>query len=428
MRRTAFMVLGFALFGGCDGDDVATGPIGTGGTAGARADSGSSRPDGALDGVIESGAGGADSAPPNDARDGGALDTGTGPSDSAIDGASRDTDNTGDSGADADADADGDDDDDDAGEDAADSGDGAISEDASFDASIDTLADSGDVFDAPPDVPRDTGPIVIGPPFRRSVQFAVIGDYGNATTNEARVSNLVHSWDIDFVLTTGDNNYTGNTDGVDGVIGRYYADFIGNYWGAYGPGSRTTRFWPSPGNHDWDVASLTAYTDYFTLPGNERYYDVDLGLVHLFAVDSDPREPDGTSADSVQGRWLQARLASSDACFNVVYFHHPAYSSSSHGSSLDMRWPFEAWGADVVFAGHDHVYERFEIGTIPYFTVGLGGGPPYPFVTTLPETRHQYNADFGALRVDANRRGIRYEFFDANGTLVESFATRKRCR
>jgi hypothetical protein len=298
------------------------------------------------------------------------------------------------------------------------------SEGGEWDASLDA---SDDAADAPADAPRDTGPIVVGPPFWRSVRFAVFGDYGVASTDEARVANLVHSWDPDFIITTGDNNYTGLSDGIDGVIGRYYADFIGNYWGVYGPGSRTTRFWPSPGNHDWDIADLAPYTDYFTLPANERYYDVNLGLVHLFALDSDPREPDGTAVDSVQARWLQSRLASSRSCFNIVYFHHPAYSSGPHGSSFEMRWPFEEWGADAVFAGHDHVYERFEVGQIPYFTVGLGGAAPYAFVATIPESRAQFNADLGAMRVSANRRGISFEFIDANGALVESFQRRKRC-
>jgi hypothetical protein len=291
--------------------------------------------------------------------------------------------------------------------------------DAGRDASLDANGAS--------DAPRDTGPIVVGPGFARSVRFAVIGDYGMASTDEARVANLVQSWNPDFVITTGDNDYTGLSDGIDGVIGRYYSEFIGNYWGVYGPGSRTTRFWPSPGNHDWDVGDLATYIDYFTLPGNERYYEIDLGLVHLFALDSDPREPDGTTADSVQARWLQTQLARSASCFKIVYFHHAAYSSSSHGSSFEMRWPFEQWGADAVFFGHDHVYERFQIGQIPYFTVGLGGAAPYPFLTSLPETRSQYNADFGAMRVSAGRRGIRFEFVDANGTVVESIASRKRC-
>jgi tartrate-resistant acid phosphatase type 5 len=96
--------------------------------------------------------------------------------------------------------------------------------------------------------------------------------------------------------------------------------------------------------------------------------------------------------------------------------------------STAMRWPFEQWGADVVLAGHDHVYERFEVGQIPYFTVELGGGSPNPFVTTIPESRAQFNSDFGAMRLTANHRGMLFEFIDANGTLVESFNSRKCCR
>jgi hypothetical protein len=409
---------------GCDGDEATVISGGSSGHAGRGhgGQGGDDGNDGSFDAPSSDRSGGAGGAQP----EAGARETGR--EDGTETDASRDGAESDSRDASSRPDTNDDVDDDDAPVDtAADSDDWRdATDDAEEDASGDAL-DSGS-FDAPADVPRDTGPIVIGPPFWRSATFAVFGDYGMASTDEARVANLVQSWDVDFVITTGDNNYTGLSDGIDGVIGRYYSDFIGNYWGAYGSGSRTTRFWPSPGNHDWDVADLVAYTDYFTLPGNERYYDVNLGLVHLFAVDSDPREPDGTTADSVQGQWLRARLARSNSCFNIVYFHHPAYSSGPHGSSLDMRWPFEAWGADVVLAGHDHVYERFEVGQIPYFTVGLGGGAPYPFVTTVPESRAQFNSDFGAMRVTATRRGMRFEFIDANGNVIETFDSRKRCR
>ena len=40
-----------------------------------------------------------------------------------------------------------------------------------------------------------------------STVFAVIGDFGLAGEAEERVANLVKSWDPDFIITTGDNNY-----------------------------------------------------------------------------------------------------------------------------------------------------------------------------------------------------------------------------
>jgi hypothetical protein len=247
-------------------------------------------------------------------------------------------------------------------------------------------------------------------------RFAVIGDFGADSPDEGRVAALVKSWNVDFVVTTGDNNYpSGERSTIDMNIGKYYAEFIGSYRGRFGPGSKENRFWPTPGNHDW-VQGLDPYIEYFTLPGNERYYDVDFGLVHLYSVDSDPHEPDGTTFDSVQGKWLKSRLAASKSCYDVVFFHHAAYSSSRHGSSENMRWPFRVWGAEVVLAGHDHTYERFTVDGIPYFVSGLGGASKYPFpAPPLPQTQFRYDEEYGALLVNATKSAIIYDFVTADG-------------
>lgn len=115
------------------------------------------------------------------------------------------------------------------------------------------------------------------------------------------VADLVASWSPNFVATVGDNNYPeGRAATIDVNIGKYYAAFIGDYTGQFGPGSADNRFWPTLGNHDWKTGNVDAYQAYFTLPGNERYYEIDHGLVHLFMVDSEGEEPDGATFDSVQ--------------------------------------------------------------------------------------------------------------------------------
>jgi hypothetical protein len=149
--------------------------------------------------------------------------------------------------------------------------------------------------------------------------------------------------------------------------------------------------------------------------------------VHLFALDSDDREPDGNSEGSAQARWLEAALASSTACFNVVYFHHPGYSSSMHGSSLTMRWPFESWGATVVFAGHDHVYERFKVGGIRHFTVGVSGAELYAFGTPLPESEVRFTGERGAVLATAREDGIAFQFFADDGCEIDTFNVPKAC-
>ena len=99
--------------------------------------------------------------------------------------------------------------------------------------------------------------------------------------------------------------------------------------GAYPPGSATDRFWPSLGNHDWVSGNVNGHANYFTLPGNERYYDVSLGLVHLYAIDSDSQEPDGMGSTSTQATWLQESSPLRRPASTSVFFHHPAYSSGS---------------------------------------------------------------------------------------------------
>jgi tartrate-resistant acid phosphatase type 5 len=264
--------------------------------------------------------------------------------------------------------------------------------------------------------PEPTSSRPVQNPTPATVRFAVIGDFGDNTTDEAAVAALVKGWKPDVVVTTGDNNYpNGEASTIDINIGKYYAEFIGNYRGQFGPGSQVNRFWPSPGNHDW-VSGLGAYIEYFTLPGNERYYDVDLGLVHLYALDSDPHEPDGVTQDSVQARWLRDRLSSSKSCYDVVYFHQASYSSARHGSSQYMRWPFRAWGAEVVLAGHDHTYERLAVDGIPYFVTGLGGASKYDFPgPPIAETQFRYNEGYGAMLVTANKGAITYDFVTADG-------------
>jgi hypothetical protein len=250
-------------------------------------------------------------------------------------------------------------------------------------------------------------------------RFAVIGDFGYAGANERSVAALVRSQSPEFVITTGDNNYPhGAAATIDANIGQYYASFICPYVGRYGQGATSNRFFPSLGNHDWHTPSLP-YLSYFELPGNERYYDVVWGNVHLFALDSDSREPDGITADSVQARWLERRLAASKARWQVVFFHHPPYSSGSHGSSVELRWPYARWGADLVLAGHDHHYERVELAGVTYIVNGLGGRSIYPIETPIAGSVVRYAGGYGAQFIEATPKRLVSRFYDLASKLID---------
>jgi len=281
-----------------------------------------------------------------------------------------------------------------------------------------------------------------------TMTFAVIGDYGWRGRNEAAVAALVTSWRPAFVITTGDDYYataggTG-TARYDRSTGAYYHRWLKDITttGRIRPSGEATvnAFFPALGNHDYSDATPApeTYLTYFKLPGtgftntsgNERYYDFVEGRVHFFVLNSNRQEPDGTSSSSVQAGWLKRQLAVSTSTWNIVCDHHPPYSSDrTHGSSAYMRWPFAAWGADVVISGHAHDYERLVRGGIPYVVNGLGGAPRYLFARKhLAGSVRRYQASWGAQRVTVTGSSLTFAFYNVAGALKDRFTVAAAAR
>jgi len=260
----------------------------------------------------------------------------------------------------------------------------------------------------------------------QTTKFACVGDFGTSAASQS-VATMVAGWSPDFVVTVGDNNYTANNATVtswDNNVGQYYGQFIHYPAGstsAYAPGPSTNKFFPSLGNHDWD-AIISGWYNYFELPNNERYYDVVKGPIHFFFIDSDSREPDGNTSGSAQGQWLQQRLGASTSPWKIVCFHHPPYSSSStHGNTPNLQWPFAAWGASIVLTGHDHTYERIVKNGFYYIVNGLGGRSLYNFrATPEPGSVVRYNAAYGAMLITGTSLQLTLKCYSITGTLVDS--------
>ncbi len=260
--------------------------------------------------------------------------------------------------------------------------------------------------------------------------FAVIGDYGSINGYEALVASLVKRWSPAFIATVGDNNYpSGAAATIDAAVGQYFASYIYPYYGTYPytPTVAINRFFPALGNHDWLAPGAAPYLSYFTLPGNERYYDIVRGPVHLFFLDSDAGEPDGVTATSTQGVWLKNQLALSTSCWNLVFVHHAPYSSSTHGSNTFTQWPYQAWGAQAVFSGHDHTYERVMKNGMPYIVNGAGGSALYPFGAAVAGSAVRYNTLHGAMRITATTSTLTMQFVNINNIIVDTLALNGRC-
>ncbi len=251
--------------------------------------------------------------------------------------------------------------------------------------------------------------------------FAIISDIHGATAGTLAVSQMVRSWNPEFIITAGDSYYPLSSN-IDDQVGPYYHDFIYPYIGIYGVGDTVNRFFPALGNHDYDAGDINTFLGYFHLPGNERYYDFVKGKVHFFALNSYYNEPDGVVDTSVQANWLKNKLSTSTSEYNIVYFHQPAFTSGYHGNTSYMQWPFKQWGATVVISGHDHDYERLIIGELTYLVCGTGGGNLYSIYNPLPGSILNYHSNYGALKVNADTDSIRFNFINIAGVLIDKFS------
>ncbi len=242
-----------------------------------------------------------------------------------------------------------------------------------------------------------------------SVVFAQIGDFGFAGTAEQKVSELVKSWNPDFIVSVGDNNYyEGKLTTAAANITNYYGDYIYNYdapeeFQCKGRAfeERFNRFFPTPGNHDANNQDgLVPYYNFFTLPHNEIYYKVIWGPVTLYSINT-------TQSDITQQvQWLQQETAASSTPFNIVFLHHPPFSAGPHGNHSYTQLPFDAMNIDLVFSGHDHIYERLVKDgeeDVCYIVNGLGGKATSGFDTGRLEPGVNnvfcYGTDYGAVKV-----------------------------
>jgi len=196
-----------------------------------------------------------------------------------------------------------------------------------------------------------------------SVKFAAMGDNGTGDRPEYDTANQMAAWHdrfpFDFVIMLGDNMYGSQKP----------ADFVQKFERPYRPLLETgVRFYASLGNHD--NTSNDAYTP-FNMNG-QRYYTYAKKNVRFFVLDSNYLDP-------AQVEWITTGLRDASEPWKIVYFHHPLYSDGGrHGSTVDLRVKLEPifvkYGVNVVYSGHDHIYERLKPQKgILYFVSGAGG-------------------------------------------------------
>jgi predicted MPP superfamily phosphohydrolase len=198
-----------------------------------------------------------------------------------------------------------------------------------------------------------------------SLKFAVLGDFGTGRTPQyelaAQMARLHDRFRFELVITVGDNIY--GSERAD--------DFRKKFEEPYKPLlDANVKFYASLGNHD---DREQRYYKLFNMDGKLYYsFKAPRQDTRFFALESTYRDPK-------QIQWLEKELQDSGEKWKIPYFHHPLYSSGDrHGSDAEWRRILEPlfvkYGVSVVFAGHDHFYERVKPQKgIVHFVVGSGG-------------------------------------------------------
>jgi hypothetical protein len=152
------------------------------------------------------------------------------------------------------------------------------------------------------------------------------------------------------------------------------------------------RIYPTVGNHEVLPDPRRGLTNYFAAYpqiDHHNWYSVQMGNIYLITLDSSSM----LSIGRTQRTWLESQLAHlpSSADFVFFLFHIPLVSDLQTAfmvgipspDILALRHYLEAQAAAshakfVIFNGHIHNYERFEMNGITHVITGGGGARPYP--------------------------------------------------
>jgi 3',5'-cyclic AMP phosphodiesterase CpdA len=243
-----------------------------------------------------------------------------------------------------------------------------------------------------------------------SVRFAVIGDMGTGKKPQYETAAQIVKdrlrFPFEFVIALGDDLYGGSSPSD------YKSKFELPYKLLLDAG---IKFYAVLGNHD---SPNERFYQPFNMDG-QKYYTYKKGNVRFFALDTNYMNPQQLS-------WLEKELQNSGSDWKICYFHHPLYSSGAyHGSSTELRRVLEPlfikYGVQVVFAGHDHVYERVKPQHgIWYFTEGASGSLRKGNLRERGLTSFGYDQDRSFMLVEIAGDELYFQTISRTGLTVDS--------
>jgi len=249
-----------------------------------------------------------------------------------------------------------------------------------------------------------------------SLKFAAIGDSGTGDRPQYEVGQRMATermrFPFELVIMLGDNMY-GRQQPEDFVtkFERPYAALL----------SAGVVFYASLGNHD---NPRNAQYEPFHM-GGERYYTFNRKNTRFFVLDSNQMDPK-------QLAWIEDALRQSQDEWKICYFHHPLYSNGGrHGSNVQLRVALEPLllrhGVNLVFSGHDHIYERVTPQKgITYFVSGSAGELRKGDVRPTSQTAAYFDQDQSFMLLEIAGDQLFYEAVSRTGKAVDSGVIRRQ--
>lgn len=272
------------------------------------------------------------------------------------------------------------------------------------------------------DIGRDTLTL---PNAGRSIKFAIIGDSGRGSKEQHDVAAQMVAYrqrfNYDFVLMVGDNIYEGPATAED-----YRLKFEDPYKGLLDQG---VKFYAALGNHD-DLNQI--FYKPFNM-GGERYYTFVPPVDPITRWDTRVRffVLDSTYLSPTQLRWFEKEATGSRAEWKIAYLHHPVYTSgrytlAARGIRFALESAFANGGINVVFSGHEHIYERAELQSgILYFVTGGAGSLREGDAHPSSVIARSYDRDYHFMLAEITDDGFFFQAIDRMGKTIDAGVLRR---
>ncbi len=269
----------------------------------------------------------------------------------------------------------------------------------------------------------------------QSFTFAVYGDSRSGGNAHKKIAGLIKSWSPNFMIHTGD---LWNNDEDDWGVKEFFKVTQGllNHIPLF-PVLGNHEYWTRYSGGHGPFTEPEQYRKYFVLPMNltstEGYYSFGYGNAHFLVVDTNREESlevEGSDyrVESPQYAAIKRDLSHASGNPDIVYIfvamHKPPHSNGQfHGCggssviedpaiSRDLGELFQMYGVDIVFAGHDHHYERFQPVDSYHQPISMCDVPGDP---TDPD--HPCNMIHGGVTyVVTGGGGVSVRGVDASGT------------